>query len=99
MAVRFITSITVVTSDPDEDRQLFVDALGLPLTGDDDYVFSEELNGSKHFAVCPSRRPRKPTLVPTVGPQTDPSPRPLSNQAKNGLIVGACFTPLLRDAP
>lgn len=79
MDVRFITSITVVTSDPDEDRQLFVDTLGLPLTGDDDYVFSEELNGSKHFAVWPLAAAAQTYFGTTAGPQTDPSPRTLSN--------------------
>ncbi len=43
----FVSTVAVVTSSPAEDRKLFVDALGLPLTGDDDYVFTHELPGVK----------------------------------------------------
>jgi catechol 2,3-dioxygenase-like lactoylglutathione lyase family enzyme len=53
MDVRFITSVSVVTDQPVENRRLFIDALGLPLTGNDDYVFSENLNGIKHFGIWP----------------------------------------------
>ncbi|HEX8935835.1 MAG TPA: hypothetical protein VF788_16990 [Pseudonocardiaceae bacterium] len=53
MDIRFITSISIVTSYPAESRRLFVNALGLPLTGDDDYLFSESLNGIKHFGIWP----------------------------------------------
>jgi catechol 2,3-dioxygenase-like lactoylglutathione lyase family enzyme len=53
MDIRFITSISIVTSYPAESQRLFVNALGLPLTGDDDYLFSESLNGIKHFGIWP----------------------------------------------
>ncbi len=49
----FVSTVAVVTSSPAKDRELFVDALGLPLTGDDDYVFTHELPGVKHFGVWP----------------------------------------------
>lgn len=52
MDIRFITSFAVVSSDPATDQRLFVDTLGLPLTGDD-YASSEEIEGSKHFGVWP----------------------------------------------
>ena len=48
----FVSSVSVVTSAPGDDRRLFVDVLGLPLTGDEDYVFTEALPGVKHFWVC-----------------------------------------------
>jgi catechol 2,3-dioxygenase-like lactoylglutathione lyase family enzyme len=53
MDVRFITSVSIVTDHPAENRRLFIDALGLPLIVDDDYVFSENLNGIKHFGIWP----------------------------------------------
>lgn len=53
MDVLFVSSVSVVTDDPAADRALLVDALGLPLTGDDDYVFTESLDGVKHFGVWP----------------------------------------------
>lgn len=51
--ILFIASIAIITSDPQRDRALFVDTLGLPLEGDDDYIFSEQIGGSKHFGVWP----------------------------------------------
>lgn len=49
----FVSSLSIVTSAPGDDRRLFVDVLGLPLTGDEDYVFTEGLPGVKHFGVWP----------------------------------------------
>lgn len=53
MMVLFVSSVSVITAEPAEDRRLFVDALGLPLAGEDDYVFTEALSGVKHFGVWP----------------------------------------------
>lgn len=53
MDVLFVSSVSVVTAAPAEDRALFVDALRLPLSGADDYVFTEALPGVKHFGVWP----------------------------------------------
>jgi catechol 2,3-dioxygenase-like lactoylglutathione lyase family enzyme len=133
MDVRFIADIMILTKDSAEDRRLFVGALGLPLTGDDDYVFSEKLNGSKHFAVWsltaasqaffgtdswPADRPVPQAMVEFEvndvaaaaqelqgqgyellhPPQDHPWNQTAARlQNKDGLIVGVCFTPLLRD--
>jgi len=53
--VKFIASVAVITPDPSVSRRLYVDALGLPLTGseDDDYLHSEDIDGCKHFGVWP----------------------------------------------
>jgi catechol 2,3-dioxygenase-like lactoylglutathione lyase family enzyme len=55
MDVQFITSVAVITPDPSVSRRLYVEALGLPLTAseDDDYLHSEDIEGSKHFGVWP----------------------------------------------
>jgi catechol 2,3-dioxygenase-like lactoylglutathione lyase family enzyme len=54
MDVQFITSVAVITADPSVSRSLFADALGLPLTAEDDgYLHSEQINGSKSFGVWP----------------------------------------------
>jgi catechol 2,3-dioxygenase-like lactoylglutathione lyase family enzyme len=55
MDVEFIAGIAVVAADPPTTRELFVDALGLPLTaeGTGDYFHSERIDGAKHFAVWP----------------------------------------------
>ena len=53
MNIQFISSFAVIAPDPDESRKLYVDALGLPLAGDDGYLHSESLGGAKHFGVWP----------------------------------------------
>ena len=52
MDILFITSFAVVAPDPGQSRKLYVDALGLPLEGDD-YLHSEKIGGSNHFGVWP----------------------------------------------
>lgn len=52
MRVQFISSFAVITDRPADSRKLYVDTLGLPLAGDD-YLHSEEIEGSKHFGVWP----------------------------------------------
>ena len=47
MDVQFITSVAVITPDPSVSRRLYVDALGLPLTAEDDgYLHSEQIEAS-----------------------------------------------------
>ena len=55
MDVQFIASVAVITPDPQKSRELFVDALGLPLRASpgSDYFHSERVEGSKHFGVWP----------------------------------------------
>jgi catechol 2,3-dioxygenase-like lactoylglutathione lyase family enzyme len=54
MDVQFIASVAVITPNPSVSRRLYVDALGLPLTGSqDDYPHSEDIDGSKSFGVWP----------------------------------------------
>jgi catechol 2,3-dioxygenase-like lactoylglutathione lyase family enzyme len=52
MDILFVASTAVITQDPAASRRLYVDALGLPLEGDD-YLHSEKIGGSKHFGVWP----------------------------------------------
>jgi catechol 2,3-dioxygenase-like lactoylglutathione lyase family enzyme len=42
----------VITPDPPTSRKLYLDAIGLPLEGED-YLHSEKIDGSKHFGVWP----------------------------------------------
>jgi catechol 2,3-dioxygenase-like lactoylglutathione lyase family enzyme len=53
--VLFIAGVAVIAPDPPRSRELFVDALGLPLAAGpgDEYFHSEHIAGSKHFAVWP----------------------------------------------
>jgi catechol 2,3-dioxygenase-like lactoylglutathione lyase family enzyme len=53
--IQFIASIAVITPNPQKSRELFIDALGLPLEASpgSDYFHSERVEGSKHFGVWP----------------------------------------------
>ena len=55
MDIQFIASVAVITSDPKKSRELFMDALGLPLEAGpgSDYFHSEQVDGSKHFGIWP----------------------------------------------
>lgn len=54
MDVLFITSVAAVVADPPLSRELFIDALGLPLEGaGDGYYSSGSIAGSKHFGLWP----------------------------------------------
>lgn len=55
MNVQFISSFAVISADMDASRKLFVDTLGLPLKASegDEYLHSEQLDGTKHFGVWP----------------------------------------------
>ncbi|MDQ2873897.1 MAG: glyoxalase [Actinomycetota bacterium] len=54
MQIQFIATVAVITADPAASHRLYVDALGLPLRGENDgYHHSEQLAGSKSFGVWP----------------------------------------------
>jgi catechol 2,3-dioxygenase-like lactoylglutathione lyase family enzyme len=55
MNILFIASFAVISPDPPTSRELYVEALGLPLAAgkDGEYFHSEEIAGSKHFGVWP----------------------------------------------
>jgi hypothetical protein len=56
--IQFVTSMAVITPDAEQSRKLYVSALGLPLQAGegDDYLHSEDIEGAKHFGVCPLRQ-------------------------------------------
>jgi catechol 2,3-dioxygenase-like lactoylglutathione lyase family enzyme len=55
MNVLFVAGIAVVAADPPKSRELFVDALGLPLEAGagEEYFHSEHVDGTRHFGVWP----------------------------------------------
>jgi len=55
MKILFIASVSIITRDPTVSSRLFIDTLGLPLRQDkgSDYIFSEKIEGSKHFGLWP----------------------------------------------
>jgi len=55
MKIEFVSSVGVIAADPPASRELYVDALGLPLEpmADGEYYASEHVDGTKHFGVWP----------------------------------------------
>ena len=55
MKIEFLTSVAMIAPDPTASRDLYVEALGLPLESGDDaeYHHTEQIVGCKHFAVWP----------------------------------------------
>lgn len=54
MDVQFLTSIAPIVPDPVASRSFYADALGLSFEGQGgDYVFTHELEGTKHFGLWP----------------------------------------------
>ena len=55
MDIQFIATLALIAPDPQQSRELFIDALGLPLEASpgSDYFHSERIEGSKHFAIWP----------------------------------------------
>lgn len=55
MKIEFIASVALITTDPPGGRELLVETLGLPLDGTGDYVFTDQIEGSRHFGLWPLR--------------------------------------------
>ncbi len=54
MKIEFLATVAVITPDPPSSRGLYVDALGLPLEGEDNgYLHTGQIPGAKHFGVWP----------------------------------------------
>ena len=58
MHIEFIASVSIIAADVSANRDLFLDTLGLPLApppGDpqDEYVYTEQVGGARHFGVWP----------------------------------------------
>jgi catechol 2,3-dioxygenase-like lactoylglutathione lyase family enzyme len=52
--VEFVATVAVIAPDPVRSRELYVDALGLPLRGEGDgYRHSEQIAGCKSFGIWP----------------------------------------------
>ena len=77
MKVESIASIGVIAADPPKSRELFVDALGLPLQASegDDYFHSEHIDGSKHFGVWPLTQAARACFGTKEWPEDRPVPQ------------------------
>jgi catechol 2,3-dioxygenase-like lactoylglutathione lyase family enzyme len=66
MNVEWIASVAVIAADPAKSRELYVDALGLPLAPDSfgEYFHSERIGGSK-----PLSEHQRSTPINVVAPR------------------------------
>ena len=54
MNIEFLATVAVIAPDPINSRNLYVEALGLPLQGEGDgYLHSEQIAGCKSFGIWP----------------------------------------------
>ena len=76
MNVRFIGSVAVISPDAPASRGLYVNALGLPLTGEPDgNLHSEDIDGSKSFGVWPLGQAAQACFGTPEWPADRPVPR------------------------
>ena len=78
MEIEFVSSVSVIAPDPPTSRELYVDALGLPLKGgqsEPEYFHSEEIEGTKHFGVWPLSHAAKACFGSDEWPPDRPVPQ------------------------
>jgi len=52
--LKFLATVAMIAPDPSSSRKLYVEALSLPLQGEDDgYQHSEQIAGCKSFGIWP----------------------------------------------
>jgi catechol 2,3-dioxygenase-like lactoylglutathione lyase family enzyme len=75
--IEFIATVAVIARDPQTSRRLYVDALGLPLEGEeaDGYYSSGNIPGSKHFGVWPLSQAAEACFGTTEWPSDRPVPQ------------------------
>ncbi len=76
MDVQFLTSIAPIVRDPETSRSFYADALGVGFEGQEgDYVFTHELEGTKHFGLWPLSEAAKACFGATEWPAETPVPQ------------------------
>jgi catechol 2,3-dioxygenase-like lactoylglutathione lyase family enzyme len=77
MEILFVASVAVIAPDPAQSRELYVDALGLPLAAGvgSDYWHSEQIAGTKHFGIWPLTEAAQACLGQAEWPADRPVPQ------------------------
>ena len=72
MDIEFLATVAVIAPDPINSRNLYVDALGLPLQGEGDgYYHSEQITGCKSFGIWPLSQAAQACFGTDQWPQSD----------------------------
>ncbi|HET7037289.1 MAG TPA: VOC family protein [Thermomicrobiaceae bacterium] len=53
MKVLFVAGFGPISRDAETTQHFYAEVLGLPLTGEDGYYHSDQVDGCKHFALWP----------------------------------------------
>jgi catechol 2,3-dioxygenase-like lactoylglutathione lyase family enzyme len=76
MDVQFVASVAPIVRDADAARAFYRDALGLPFEGEDgDYMFTQKLEGTKHFGLWPLSEAARACFGTTEWPAEVPVPQ------------------------
>ena len=76
MDVQYVTSIAPIVRDAEASRSFYRDALGLVFEGQDGgYLFTHELEGTKHFGLWPLPEAAKACFGTTEWPSAIPVPQ------------------------
>ena len=78
MNVQFIASVSIISADSGTTRGLLTRVFGLPLepaSADPEYVFSERIDGSKHFGVWPLAQAAEACFGSATWPKDLPVPQ------------------------
>jgi catechol 2,3-dioxygenase-like lactoylglutathione lyase family enzyme len=76
MNVLFVASVAPIVRDADGARSFYRDALGLSFEGEDgDYMFTQKLEGTKHFGLWPLSEAANACFGGTEWPADIPVPQ------------------------
>jgi catechol 2,3-dioxygenase-like lactoylglutathione lyase family enzyme len=76
MDVQFVASVAPIVRDTGAARSFYRDALGLSFEGEDgDYVFTQKLEGTKHFGLWPLSEAANACFGTTEWPADVPVPQ------------------------
>lgn len=78
MNIVFISSVSLISSAGSQTKDLLIKACGLPLepnAADSNYVFSERIEGSKHFGVWPLSQAAEACFGQSQWPEQHPVPQ------------------------
>src|SRR4051794_17893007 len=78
MNILFISSVSLISSAGAQTKNLLIQACGLPLEPskpDPDYVYSERIEGSKHFGVWPLTQAAEACFGRSTWPAEHPVPQ------------------------
>jgi catechol 2,3-dioxygenase-like lactoylglutathione lyase family enzyme len=76
MDVLFVASVAPIVRDADASRSFYGDALGLSFEGEEgDYMFTQKLEGTKHFGLWPLSEAANACFGTTAWPSDVPVPQ------------------------